>query len=156
MNSGLCGALALLAAAATMAGPAVAGPYADDLGKCLVRSATPADQTQLMRWMFTSLALHPDIKTLADIDEATRADVEEKAAALFGRLIFTDCRADVVAALKYEGFTAYEQSFSLLGQIAARGLFTSPEVSAGLARLGTESNKEQFKALAKEAGLPSE
>jgi len=50
-----------------LASPAVAGPYSDDLAKCLVRSTTPEDKTLLVQWMFATMALqrelfaHPDV-----------------------------------------------------------------------------------------------
>ena len=35
---------------------AVAGVYADELAKCLVRSTTDADKTYLVRWLFASVS----------------------------------------------------------------------------------------------------
>ena len=42
----------LLASLATE--PALAGPYSDDLTKCLVRSTTNADRNALVKWMFAT------------------------------------------------------------------------------------------------------
>ena len=38
-----------LALAALSSGPAVAGPYSDELAKCLVRSTTDADKNYLVK-----------------------------------------------------------------------------------------------------------
>jgi hypothetical protein len=37
---------------------AVAGPYGDDMAKCLVKAASPDDQTVFIKWLFAAIALH--------------------------------------------------------------------------------------------------
>ena len=41
---------------------ALAGPYADALGKCLVGATTAAEKTTLVRWMFSIMSLHQMFK----------------------------------------------------------------------------------------------
>jgi len=43
---------------------AAAGPFADDMAKCLVNSTSPADRTLLVKWIFSVIALHPDLSAM--------------------------------------------------------------------------------------------
>jgi hypothetical protein len=110
-----------------------AGPYTDDLSKCLVRSTSAADKSVLVQWIFATMALHPDVKWLTSASGAQRADLNKKAGALFQRLLTGSCLSEARQALQFEGQSALEASFSVLGQVAARELFTNPEVAAGMA-----------------------
>ena len=51
---------------------AVAGPYGDDMAKCLVKAASPDDQTVFIKWLFAAIALHPDVASMASISPQQR------------------------------------------------------------------------------------
>lgn len=145
--------LASLALCTALAAPsmAAAGPLTDKLGQCLVASATPADRTVLMRWMFTMMVLHPDIQDLAQIDPAKSEDASKQAGALFQRLLVADCRADFIAAYRAEQMVAVQGSFQVLGQVAGEGLFSAPEVAAGMSSLVSHVDQNEMNALFTEA-----
>jgi hypothetical protein len=44
-----------------------AGRFADDMAKCLVKSTSEGDKAELMRWMFSSMSLHPDLASMSKI-----------------------------------------------------------------------------------------
>ncbi|MDC7676805.1 hypothetical protein [Asticcacaulis machinosus] len=133
---------------------AQAGVYGDDLGKCLVKSASAKDKTDLVRWMFSAIALHPDISSLSNITPQQRIDIDKQGGALFVRLLAEDCRTEAIAAIKYEGPNAIESGFKLLGEIASVGLFTAPEVAAGLESLAANMDMAKIENLAAEAAKP--
>jgi len=135
------------------AGAARAGVYSDDLGKCLVRSATPADQSGFMVWLFAAMGAHPSVKAYSNMTEAQRTAATKRAAELMQRLLTVDCRKESVAAIRYEGQDGLGQSFSLLGQVAMRGLMGDPAVAKNLESLGTFVDKSSLEALATEAGV---
>lgn len=137
-----------------LCGAAQAGVYADDLSKCLVKSATPADQSLFMVWMFSALSLHPDVKAFTNLTDAKRDAISKDTANLLGRLMTVDCRKETVAAIKYEGPQAIEVGFRVFGEAAGRGLFNSPEVAASLAKMGTYFDSSKIEALGVEAGIP--
>jgi hypothetical protein len=116
--------------------PAQAGPYADDLTKCLVRSTTGADKNALVKWMFATAALHPEVRSIASVSDAQREELNRSTARLFEKLLTESCGAEAREAVKYEGATTLEGSFNVLGQVAARALFTDPTVADGLMALG--------------------
>ncbi|TXH74986.1 hypothetical protein [Thiobacillus sp.] len=126
---------ATLLALALNAGAAQAGPYSDDLAKCLVESTTTTDKNALVKWMFATAALHPAVKSIASITDAERAKSTRSTAELFVKLLTESCRAQAQQAVKYEGATALQTGFQILGQVAARELFADPNVAQGLAEL---------------------
>ncbi|HUJ02850.1 MAG TPA: hypothetical protein VLW75_04365 [Rhizomicrobium sp.] len=131
-----------------------AGVYTDDLSKCLVKSSSPEDQKTLIIWVFSDMALHPAVKPYSAISDAQRDGFTTAAAQLMQRLLTVDCRAETVAALKYEGNSSLEESFTVLGQIAMRGLMSDPDVAKGLMALGKHVDKDKLNQLATEAGHP--
>ncbi len=142
--------LALAACFATGAGtvPALAGPYIDDLGKCVIEQTNVEDRAAVVRWLFAAATLHPAVKTLANIP-AERLDAENKTTAgLFMRLLTESCRDQTQKAIQYEGPMAIAAGFQILGQVAGRELFSSPEVSAGLAGMQKYMDDEKLKAVA--------
>jgi hypothetical protein len=124
-----------LLALALSAGTAQAGLYSDDLAKCLIASTTAADKTALVRWMFVTAALHPAVKPIASVTDAERTQSNRAIAQLFENLVTETCRAQTQQAVKYEGAMALQTGFQILGQVAARELFSDPGVTRGMADL---------------------
>ena len=143
-----------LVATALYSPSASAGVYTDELSKCLVRSSTTDDQIALVRWMFSAMAMHPAVTPLASINAEQRQMLDKQAAEMMQRLILQDCRKESVEAMKYEGGGAMEAGFNVLGQVAARGLMSHPQVSQQLQGLENFVDKEKFLELGREAGLP--
>lgn len=131
--------------------PAQAGPASDALSACLTKAANQDDQIILIRWMFSAMALHPQIKDLATISEDQRNKITGDAGAVFERLVTADCRSEVVTALKTDGSDALAQGFNAVGQMAAGGLFTAPEVSQGMAGLTAAVDPQKLKDIEAEA-----
>ena len=127
--------LPLLLLTLLTASPAHAGPYSDELGKCLVASTTTADKGALVKWMFATAALHPAVKSIASVTPAERTGFNRDTARLFERLVTESCKAQTLEAMKYEGAVALQVAFQLLGQVAARELFADPAVAGGIAGL---------------------
>ena len=116
-----------------LASPAVAGPYSDDLAKCLVASTTSEEKTLLVQWMFATMSLHPQVKHLTNVSPAERTRLNRRVAVLFESLLTRSCLGEAREALKNEGVATFEASFNVLGQVAGRELATSPDVAAGFA-----------------------
>jgi hypothetical protein len=127
--------------------PALAGPYADDLSKCLVSSTTDKDQTDLVRWLFAAAALHPDVSSIAAVSDQQRSEMGRTVGQLFERLLTESCRAQFRDAMKYEGSQTIEVSFSVLGEVAMRNLIQDPAVSKAIGELETFVNQEKLQAV---------
>ena len=147
MKENRIGTLVAIAAIAlvSLATPAVAGPYGDTLSKCLVSKTTSAEKTTLVRWMFAMIALHPDVQGWSTISDRQRDDITKRTAKLFENLLTETCGNETREAIKYEGFSTIESSFSVLGSVATRELFTNEKVSAGLEQFGKAIDGEKLK-----------
>jgi hypothetical protein len=112
--------------------PALAGPYSDEMSKCFVNSTTTADKNSLMKWYFAVVALHPAVKSIANVTQAQRTVMNRDVAKLFERLLTKSCKNEAQQAIKYEGSESFSSGFRTLSEVAARGLFTDPSVSNGI------------------------
>ena len=124
-----------------------AGLYTDDLSRCLVESTTTEDKLSLVRWMFAAATLHPAVKSLAAISDKQRDEANKRVGELFIKLVTESCRDKAQKAVSYEGGMAIQGSFQILGQVAARELFASPEVSAGMAGLDKYIDKKKLETV---------
>ena len=126
---------------------AEAGPYTDDLSKCMVQSTTANDRLGLVRWMFSAAATHPAVKSIVFVSEQQLDDANKTVAELFMKLLTVSCRQQTQRALKYEGIRALQSSGEVLGRIAGQELFSSPEVQAGMAGLDKYFDSEKLESL---------
>jgi hypothetical protein len=127
--------------------PAYAGPFTDDMGKCLVRSATTEDKSLLVQWMFATMTIHPDVKHMGQVTDAQRAQLNKKMGDLMVALLSERCAKESREAVKNEGMQAVESSFNLLGQVAAQALFTNADVAAGLSEFAKGIDEAKLKGL---------
>lgn len=141
--------VAVLAGAA--APPAGAGVYSDDLAKCLVASTTTRDQTDLVRWIFATAALHPGVSSIAAVSAEQRTAMARTVAELFERLLTESCRSQFAAAMQNEGNQTIEAAFQVLGQVAMRALMADPAVGKGFDEIDIFLHKEKIEAAAKPA-----
>ncbi len=136
--------------------PAAAGVYSDDLSKCLVAQTSDADRATFMRWFFGAMSVSPTVKDLAAINEDENRKSIAATADLFEVLLTERCRKESIAAIKYEGASAIEASFNMLGQIASLGLMSNPAVQAELKKLGDEFDNEKLMEMIAESGRPAQ
>lgn len=132
---------------------AQAGMYGDDFARCLVRSTSPSDQVSFIAWVYSALSLHPAVRRYSSMTAAQRSDINRSVGALYTRLIAVDCRAEAVAALKFEGDGALQPAFKVFGEVAMRGLLTDPSVNQGMAQLADDVDQAKLKEVYKEAGI---
>lgn len=142
--------LALAAAATT----AHAGVYTDDMAKCLVRSTTMADQNTLIAWIYAAISANPNLKAYSRLTESDQQQILKRGGELYERLLTVDCRKESVAAIKYEGASAFQGAFSVLGQVAMRNAMSDPQVAAAL-DMSKYLDMKKLEELGKEAGVAS-
>jgi hypothetical protein len=142
----LAGAL-LVVLTCLVSARAAAGPYADDMAKCLVKAASPEDRTLLVKWIFSAMTLHPDLASMSAITTQQRDALTKSAGALFQRLLLESCRSETQQAVQNEGPQTIQYAFQILGQVATRGLFSDPHVLEGMKGLSKDVDEEKLKAL---------
>jgi hypothetical protein len=151
----LFAALGLVVTVGATAPAAQAGVYTDDLSKCLVKSANPADQQALILWIFAAMSAHPAVKPYTKVTDAQLQASNKQAGELMQRLLTIDCRPEAVAAIKYEGESAFTAAFSVLGQVAMRGLMADPSVTTAVGGISAGIDNAKLEALGREAGIPT-
>jgi hypothetical protein len=124
-----------------------AGPYGDDLAKCLVESTTKEDRESLVRWMFAAAAAHPAVASIANVSPQALDQANADTGALFMRLVTDSCKDKAKKALTYEGPATIQLSFQVLGQVAGREMFSSPEVKKALSGLETSIDNKKLEEL---------
>ena len=133
--------------AISFTGMANAGMYSDDLSRCLVESSSPSDKTTLVKWMFTAMALHPDVAAMASVTPQQRDSANKAAADMFVKLVTETRLTQAKNAIKYEGPGAIQQGFNVFGQVAGKELFANPNVAQSLAGLQKHIDGEKLNAV---------
>ncbi len=140
-------AVVLAAALCAAASPVLAGPYGDALGKCMVGATTASEKTTLVRWMFAMMALHPDVESSSAVTPGQRTALSKETAHLIEQLLTESCVKEARDAVRYEGPETIQSSFSLLGQVAARELFSHPKVIEGVSEFAKFVDEKKIKEL---------
>ncbi|QSX31006.1 hypothetical protein [Shewanella cyperi] len=134
----------IFVAALSFSGVSQAGVYSDDLSRCLVESSTSKDKSTLVKWMFTSMALHPDVASMASITPEQREASDKAAAEMIFKLMTQTCLTQAKKAIQYEGPLAIQQGFSVFGQVAGQELFANPNVAQALNGLEKHIDAEKL------------
>ena len=103
MHRKIGAALILVAALAGLSGNAAAGPYSDDLAKCLVSSTSTEDKSTLVKWVFSIASLHPALGSVSAVTASQRTQTDKAVAALFEALLTDRCKKQTQQAVRYEG-----------------------------------------------------
>ena len=141
--------LACVLTAAMICNPVAAGPYADDLAKCLVSSTTKDDRESLVRWMFAAAAGNPAVATIASVSPEAMDQANKTTGTLFMKLVTETCKDQTKKALTFEGSSTIAFAFQVLGQAAAGEMFSSPEVKQRMAGLSQYTDSKKIEALTK-------
>ena len=112
--------------------PTFAGPFADDLAKCLVTSTNNRDKNKLVKWFFRVYSDHPEVSYMVDISDREKKVIDKDVADLFTRLLSEDCFDESKNAQKYEGNIVFFKAFQSLGQVAAQGFMGNPDVKRSM------------------------
>lgn len=143
----------LLAVLLLMSSVSQADIYTDDLSRCLIESSSSEDKITLVKWMFSAMALHPAVKTIAPVNEAARNSANKEMADIMVDLLSVRCLEQSKKAIKYEGPIALQASFEVFGKVAAQELFSNPNVAQGLSDLNSHVDTDK---LNQALGIPNQ
>jgi hypothetical protein len=142
---------ALLAAGLLAAAFAEAGPYSDDLAKCMVRTSSPADRAEFVKFLFSAIAQHPDVSSMANIPPKQMEATMKATGELIQRLLLQSCRSEAQLAIHYESMQSVFYAFQFYGQAMAAELWGNPIVAGKMKDLNKYLDVEKFKAFAAES-----
>lgn len=113
-----------------------AGDAADDLRACVVAATGAEDRRTLVQWIFSAIALHPDLQDMAQVSDGQRQAANRAMGALMERLLTVDCADHARRAVREDVHErAFGEAFASVGQLAGEGLFEDPRVAAEAAGL---------------------
>ena len=115
--------------------PTFAGPFADEMAKCLVTSTSNRDRNKLLKWMFKIYSDHPEVSYMVDLSDREKKVIDKEMADLFTRLLSEDCFEESKNAQKYEGNIVFVNAFRILGQTAAQGFTGNPDVQRSMKKV---------------------
>jgi uncharacterized protein involved in copper resistance len=133
------------------AGSASAGIYTDDLTRCVVKSATPADRLSFVRWVFSAMTAAESVSAMSTVTPEQREQSNRVTVALIERLLLVDCRQQTTDALRYDGEGALGASFETLGKVAMADLMGDPAVSAQMEGLAAHLDIAKWEAFVAES-----
>ena len=108
--------------------PNFAGPFEDEMAKCLVTSTNKRDRNKLVKWIFRVYGDHPEVTNMVDLSDREKKVIDKDVADIFTRLMSEDCIDETKKALDYEGENVMFNAFRILGQTAAQGFNNNPDV----------------------------
>lgn len=127
--------LPVLPASAQTSSPTHASSHADSLASCLIHATTAADRKVALRWAFATMALDPDVASLASVTPTQREAINQQAGTLVTDLLVQSCSQPVQQALMFDGPPAVEAAFETWGRWALTGVISEPHVAQGMGTL---------------------
>ncbi|WP_375749602.1 hypothetical protein [Vibrio sp. HN007] len=95
---------------------------------CTVDSLSVKDKHNLARWIFFSIAAHPQMGEYSKITDSDRLATDKKVGRLITKLLVDDCPDELRVANKEDPY-AVERAFEYIGQVAMQELLTAEEVN---------------------------
>jgi hypothetical protein len=118
--------------------------YEAQMIECLDRSASPADQLLLSKWVFAVILRHPGLRSLTSVSEAERERLMRESAALIERLMSEDCRREMVDVIRYERTESVGRAFGYLGAKAVKEVFADSTVKKGMEQTTSYIDRERL------------
>lgn len=122
----------------------IAGPFTDQLSRCLVNKTTVADRELLIKWVYIAMSSHKAVRQYSNISAQIGDDMNKNTAELFMNLLTERCKSEAVKAHKYEKDIALKASFEMLGKVAMQGIMTAPSVSVYMGGLQKYIDKKKL------------
>ena len=130
--------------------PIFAGPFGDEMAKCLVSSTNNRDRNKLVKWIFRVYGDHPEVSYMIDLSEREKNVIDKDVADIFTRLLSKDCSDETKKALDYEGDNVMFTAFQVLGQVAAKGFNNHPDVERAINKFVKLVDLEKLDYLSKQ------
>ena len=117
-----------------------------DLGTCFIDSLNGKERKQLVKWMFLSMASHPELKSYSNITSADVMSSNKEVGSLITRLFVENCPKEAKAAQKADPL-AIQRAFELVGQVAMQELMTNDSVMADISKYANYTDQSKINAL---------
>tara|TARA_A100001035_G_scaffold242318_1_gene208743 strand:+ start:614 stop:1063 length:450 start_codon:yes stop_codon:yes gene_type:complete len=127
--------------------PIFAGPFLDDMSRCLVTASSSQDNILLGRWLVRVYGEHGGSNDLTNLSDYKKKQIDKDMALLFTRLLSEDCKEETKKALKFEGDAVMFNAFRVLGEAAGQELIDDKSVSKAINKFTEYIDYEKLKFL---------
>ncbi|MEE4252378.1 MAG: YceI family protein [Alcanivoracaceae bacterium] len=117
----------LIVSCAVSANQAMASSPTEALAGCLVDTLNGKERKSLAKWIFFSVAAHPEIKPYSNASTKDIEDSDKLTGALITRLLTESCPNELKAANRSDHM-ALQKAFEIVGQVAMQELMTNDDV----------------------------
>ncbi len=128
----LKGLVAVMFSLLVLAGDAYA--QTDALGTCLADQTSGKDRKDLARWVFLSMAGHPEMARYSKVDAKSVEEASRQMGAMVSRLLGELCAKEYKETVKSRGGLGLQAAFETLGRLAMQELMTDANVKANMAQ----------------------
>jgi hypothetical protein len=111
------------------------------LSKCIVQNLSPADRTELARWVFLSMSEHRVMRQFSNVSAESRENTSRAIGVLFTRLMADVCVNEVQEVAQAGGPPVVPSAVQFLTQIGVQELMTSREVIGSLSSFSRFADK---------------
>ena len=146
MNRGLW-ALTIGFSLAILEKPANAGPYQDDLIKCVNRNITDSDKVNLAGFIVLAFSSLPEMQGIVFIDEIRSESLIKAYTETIERLVLYDCYDESKLVVKFEGSESLASATNLIGQMTMRDNLSDPNVVRLFDRMEQYSSPDKWNEL---------
>jgi len=122
-----------------------AGPFTDEMSKCIVTKTTESDRTLLVQWIYAAISSHPDVEPMSNISPKVGEDLNKRIANLVTELLTVRCKKECQKAVEFEGANSIKASFETLGKVAVQSMMSHPKVKKFVSIYANYLDKEKFK-----------
>ena len=133
-----------------------AGTPVESTKTCLTDNTSGKDRKLLAKWVFLSMASHPEFKSLSSASAQDQEDTSRAFAALVTRLMTVDCKDQMQAMIAADPDVSVGMkiAFSHLGEVAMLELMAHEDVNASISQFGKFIDEDKLaSALGKKAGV---
>ena len=114
------------------------------LGKCIVQNMSPKDRSDLARWVFVSMAAHPETKQFTNVPPDARDETSRAVGVLFTHLMTDVCAKEVQEAARAGGPPVVPSTIQFLTQIGVQELMTNRDVLGTLSSFSRFADRERI------------
>lgn len=112
------------------------------LGQCIVANITASDRQDLARWVFLSMAAHPEVKQFSNARAEAAEAAARKVGALFTRTMRDECTKEVQEAARAEGPPIVRSAISFFTQLGVQELMVNHDVLTTLSSFSQFADRE--------------
>jgi hypothetical protein len=113
---------------------------------CLADALNGKERKLLVKWIYFSMATHPELEANSSITEADRDSSNKATGSLITRLFVEDCPNEAKIAQKSDPM-AIRKAFEFVGQVAMQEIITNQKVITAIGRYVQYTDQNKINAL---------